>query len=135
MLSFKRITDDPRGFSMVELLVSVALVGILAAMAVPAYSKTRQRFYDATALSDVTNAGKALEALDSRTGFNVSVTGPGLIRQLPGPRVSRNVTLTIRRTVARNGRATYQVTGSHRSGTGATFIFTGGKVYAKGAKL
>jgi prepilin-type N-terminal cleavage/methylation domain-containing protein len=130
----RRITDQ-RGFSLIELLVTVGIIGILSAMAVPAYSKLRQRFFDATALSDVTNAGKAVVGMDSSTSFAVTMLGPGAIKQLPGPRVSKGVTLTVTRTVGRNGQATYQVTGTHSSGTGATYIFTGGKVYAKGARL
>ena len=129
-----RITDA-RGFSLVELVVSISILAVLSGMAIPAYQRVRQRIYDTRALTDVVNAGKAVAGMDSRTAFTVTVRGPGTIRQVPGPRVSRGTTLTITRRVARNGTITYQVRGSHGSGTGATYFFDNGGVYATRARL
>jgi type II secretory pathway pseudopilin PulG len=115
--------------------VSVAIVGILASMAVPSYGVIRRRFYDSTALSDVLNVGKAVEGIDPRSArtFSEVVTGPGSIRNLPGPRVSRGTTLTITYRITR-GVPNYTVRGVHRSGQ-ATFFFQNGRLFATGARL
>ena len=102
----------------------------------PSYSKMRQRFFDATALSDVANAGKALAGMDGTAAFSLTVLGPGPVKSLPGPYVSKGTTLLVSRTVARNGTVTYLARGSHAKGTGATYFFdNSGRVYAKGATL
>ena len=47
------------GFTLVELLIAVAIVGILSAIAVPSYQKYLQKNKEATAISDIiTIAGK-----------------------------------------------------------------------------
>ena len=51
-----------RGFSFVELLVVVGIVGILSAIAVPQFSEFRKNAYNAAASSDLRNAATAEEA-------------------------------------------------------------------------
>jgi prepilin-type N-terminal cleavage/methylation domain-containing protein len=119
----------PHGFTLIELLVVAGIVLVLAALALPAYQVFRQQSYDGTALSDVVNAGRALEGLDSNDAFSVTVTGPGPIPGLPGPQVSNGTTLFLRRLQQGNNYSSL-VQGSHRSGT-LTFYFQDGALSAQ----
>ena len=50
------------GFTFIEFSVVLAILGILAAIAVPQYSNYRERAYNQTAISDLKNIAAAQEA-------------------------------------------------------------------------
>jgi len=82
---------DQKGFTLIELMIVIAIIGILAAIAIPQFNSYRKRAYNASANTDIKNAYTAAQAYFVDYP-DIAVTTPILLNY--GLNTSQGVTLT-----------------------------------------
>ena len=120
---------NEHGFTLLELLLVVAIIAILGAIAIPQFLSYRQTAFDARAKSDLRNAANGEEVYFVATGDYLDCTNLTCASQLPDFRLSDTVTITM--AAANGAQPTFTGTAYTNSGH-KTFLYdsgAGGMIY------
>jgi prepilin-type N-terminal cleavage/methylation domain-containing protein len=113
-----KLDKKDHGFTLIELMIVIAIIGILAAIAIPQFSAYRKRSYNSSAQADVRNIATAEEAYYVESSGYTSTLST-LTGSVYGYYQSNNVTTSLG-----CDTSNYTITGYHGSGD-KTYTLTG----------
>jgi len=111
--------QNESGFTLIELLVVVAIIGILAAIAIPQFAAYRKRGHEAQVKSDLRNAAVAQEAyFAANSAYKNGAMTSGVP---PGFNATTGVTVS-----SSAGSNTFTLTASHTNCATQSWTFVSG---------
>jgi type IV pilus assembly protein PilA len=103
--------NNEKGFTLIELMIVIAIIGILAAIAIPQFAAYRQRSYNSASAADLRNATTAQEAY-----FVDNQSYSSAIGALAGPTYGLYTSQNVRLSVSAATTSGYDMRSYHNKG-------------------
>jgi type IV pilus assembly protein PilA len=92
---FRERAQDEKGFTLIELLVVILIIGILAAIALPAFLNQREKAQDSEAKSNVRTAQTAMETYYTDNQKYTGATVAGIQDIEPALKNAKDLAVTV----------------------------------------